>query len=86
MSSLAIGSLDCPSHHSKLDRDGNVLVGPATSPLPHLAVFVDAAGNISVDRFSVVTPSALALILNRGNFGAQARVRVCAGARGMKVP
>jgi Rieske Fe-S protein len=50
--------LDCPCHHSVFDFNGNVLVGPATTQLPHYAAFVDASGNISVDRYAVVSGSA----------------------------
>ena len=46
--------LFCPCHKSVFDSNGAVLVGPAKLPLPHFAVTVDAAGNITVDMYAVV--------------------------------
>lgn len=38
----------CPCHGSNFDRNGNVTTGPASSPLQHFAVSVDASGNLTI--------------------------------------
>jgi Rieske Fe-S protein len=42
------GRFSCPCHGSQFDRNGAVLQGPATRPLQHFAVEIDAMGNIIV--------------------------------------
>ena len=42
----ASGRVYCPCHGSVFDSNGNVLQGPASSPLPQVQLSVDAAGNV----------------------------------------
>ncbi len=39
----------CACHGSMFDVDGNVLQGPASSPLQHYQVTADAQGNLTID-------------------------------------
>jgi cytochrome b6-f complex iron-sulfur subunit len=50
-------TLFCSCHGSLFDNNGAVLRGPASSPLVHFAVTVDAAGNITVDGTTQVAAS-----------------------------
>jgi nitrite reductase/ring-hydroxylating ferredoxin subunit len=49
--------LVCGCHGSEFDVDGNVTRGPATQPLAHFAVTVDASGNLTVHGDEVVDAS-----------------------------
>jgi nitrite reductase/ring-hydroxylating ferredoxin subunit len=50
------GVATCPSHGAQFDSNGNVIRGPATSPLKHYAVTI-CGGNIYVDTSKTVAAS-----------------------------
>jgi len=47
--SVTSSTITCDCHGSRFDANGNVIVGPAQSPLQHYAVTADASGNLTID-------------------------------------
>lgn len=55
--SVSEAGVTCFCHGSEYDANGNVVHGPAQSPLQHFAVTIDSAGAITIDASTDVSES-----------------------------
>ena len=55
--SVTSSGIACDCHGSRFDPNGNVIIGPAQSPLQHYQVAVDASGNLTIDGNAPVSAS-----------------------------
>ncbi|HEY1956387.1 MAG TPA: Rieske (2Fe-2S) protein [Polyangiaceae bacterium] len=60
--SVSASGIVCGCHGSRFDVDGNVIVGPASSPLQHYQVTADASGDLTIDGNTPV-PEATRLVV-----------------------
>lgn len=56
--SVSPSGIHCGCHGAMFDANGNVLGGPARSPLPHYQVDVDASGNLTIRGNQEIASSA----------------------------
>jgi cytochrome b6-f complex iron-sulfur subunit len=60
--SVTSSGLQCDCHGSRFDVNGNVIIGPASSPLQHYQVTADASGNLTIDG-NIPVPATTRLVV-----------------------